>query len=187
MVGPQGSGKGTQAKALADKLGFFHWEMSAMIREEKDMKFADGRTVGEVINTGTLLNDDQIIQIFNKRIPGYPKDAGIIFDGVPRRLGQAQHIIEFLKKQGRTSFVTIFLDIPREESIKRLQLRAKIEGRADDTPERIDYRLKQYQEATVPILDYLRTCTIFLDVDGSPSIPEVTKTIMEAMEIEYQS
>ncbi|MEY4731563.1 MAG: hypothetical protein RL681_509 [Candidatus Parcubacteria bacterium] len=187
MVGPQGSGKGTQAKALAEKLGFFHWEMSAMIREEKDMKFADGRTVGDVINAGTLLNDDQIIEIFHKRIPAYPKDAGIIFDGVPRRLGQAQFIMDYLKKQGRTSFVTIFLDIPREESIKRLMLRAAIEHRVDDTPERIDYRLKQYQEATVPMLDYLRTCTVFLDVDGSPSIPEVTKTIMEALEIAYQT
>lgn len=187
MVGPQGSGKGTQVKALAEKLGFFHWEMGGVLRNQHDWKFADGRTVGELIDKGTLLSDDQIIEVFKAKMKDLPADKGIIFDGIPRRVGQAEYLMKYLKDQGRTSFVTIFLDIPKEESIKRLVLRGQIEHRADDTVEGIEFRLQQYQEVTVPMLDYLRTCTIFLDIDGSPSIPEVTRTMLEAMEIEYQS
>ena len=187
MVGPQGSGKGTQAKALAEKLGFFHWEMGGVLRSQHDWKFADGRTVGELIDKGTLLTDDQVIEVFKAKMKDLPADKGIIFDGIPRRVGQAEYLMKYLKDQGRTSFVTIFLDIPKEESIKRLMLRGELEHRADDTKEGIEFRLKQYQEATVPMLDYLRTCTVFLDVDGTPPIPDVAETIMEAMEIEYQS
>ncbi len=187
LVGPQGSGKGTQAKALVEKLGFFHWEMGAVLRQNRDWKFKDGTTLGELIDNGVLLSDEQLLEVFEAKMGTIPADKGVIFDGIPRRRGQAEFLMKTLKAQGRTSFVTIYLDIPKEESIKRLVLRGQIEHRTDDTPEAIERRLKMFHENTIPMLDYLREQTIFLDVDGTPSIPEVTKIIMEAMEIEYQS
>jgi len=186
MVGPQGSGKGTQGKALAKKLGFFYWEMGAVLRENRDWKFADGKSVAEIIESGGLLTDDRLLEVFKAKMEVIPKDQGVIFDGIPRRIGQAQFLMQTLKDQGRSIFVTIFLDIPKEESIRRLVLRGQIEGRADDTPEAIEYRLKQYEEATVPMLDFLRKETLFLDIDGTPSIPEVERVIEEAMEIKQQ-
>ncbi len=186
ITGPQGSGKGTQASILARKLGFFYWEMGAVLRENRDWKFADGKTVGGIIDGGGLLPDGKLLEVFKAKMASLPADKGVIFDGIPRRIGQAEYLMDFLKKQGRTSFISIFLDIPKEESVKRLLLRAKVEGRVDDTLEGIEYRLKQYNEVTVPMLDYLRMCTVFLDVDGRPSIPEVERNVADALQIDQQ-
>jgi adenylate kinase family enzyme len=73
--------------------------------------------------------------------------------------------------------MTIFLDVPHDESVKRLLHRAETEGRKDDTKESIERRLMQYVAETVPVLDHLRTCTTFLAIDGRPSIPAVTEEI----------
>ena len=183
ITGPQGSGKGTQAKILARKLDFFYWEMGAVLRENREWKLTGGKTVGELIDGGTLLSDEQVLEVFKAKMKYLPVDKGIIFDGIPRRIGQAEYLMKFLKEQGRTSFMTVFLDVPKEESVKRLLLRATIEHRADDTPDGIAYRIKQYEEATVPMLGYLRKETVFLDVDGSPSIPEVERNIEDALQI----
>ena len=184
IVGPQGSGKGTQAKVLVERLGFFHWNMGEVLRADPSWRFKDGRTVADIIDKGGLLTDDLLLEVFEAKIGTLPKGQGIIFDGIPRRIGQAQFLLKFLRDQGKKNFVTIFLDIPRDESIHRLVLRGELEHRADDTPEAIDFRLKQYQEATVPMLDYLRTETIFVDIDGIPAVPNVAKSISDALQLD---
>lgn len=181
MMGPQGSGKGTQAKILAERLGFFHWDMGAILRSNSDFKFSDGRTIGDIIDTGTYLTDAQLIEVIKDKLEELPTDRGVIFDAVPRRMGQAEFLMDWLQKRGKKNLVTIFLDLHKEESIKRLVLRSKTEGRADDTPEGIEKRLRQYEEATVPILDYMRQHTRFVEVDGRPSIPEVAAQINRAL------
>jgi adenylate kinase len=181
MIGPQGSGKGTQAKMLAEKLGFYSWDMGAIFREERAWKFADGKSVGELIDAGVLLNDDQVLSIAEGRLKQINPAQGVVFDGIPRRIKQAEALMAFLTGQGRTIFTTIFLNVPREESLKRLLLRAETQGRKDDTEEAINFRLQQYEEATVPVLDYLKQHTTFVEIDGRPSVPEVTQAINEAI------
>ena len=181
VMGPQGSGKGTQAKMLAEKLGFFHWEMGGVLRQERDHRFADGQTVGGIIDSGTLLPDDKLLEVFKKRMGQIPAGQGVIFDGIPRRIGQAQFLINWLHSQGKQNLVTIFLFLPREESLKRLSLRAQIENRADDTLEAMESRLREHNQATVPILGYMKENTKFIELDGQPSIPEVTKEVERAL------
>ncbi|MEK7212704.1 MAG: nucleoside monophosphate kinase [Patescibacteria group bacterium] len=181
MMGPQGSGKGTQAGILAGRLNFFHWDMGAVLRQERDRKLSSGETVGEIVDTGTYLTDAQLIEILESRLSELPLDKGIIFDAVPRRLGQAEFLLDFLRKRGKKIFYTVYIDIPHEESIKRLLLRAKAEGRADDTRESIEKRLKQHKEATLPILDYMCANTVFMEIDGRLAIPEVTAQINRAL------
>lgn len=90
IVGPQGSGKGTQGKRLADKLGFLFWGMGDVLREiQSDIVFASKIAM---LNRGTLLPDDLIIEILKNRLPKIPAEKGIIFDGVPRRVGQAEFL-----------------------------------------------------------------------------------------------
>jgi adenylate kinase len=181
IVGPQGSGKGTQAKLLAERLGFFWWDMGRVLREERTWKFADGRTVGEIIDAGILLTDEQLIEVAKEKLSKLPAEQGVVFDGIPRRIGQAEFLFEMLKAQGRKFFFTLHVSLPREESMKRLLKRAEIEKRSDDTPEKIEMRLQAYEEATVPMLEYLKEHTVFAQVDGMPSISEVTQEIEKAI------
>ncbi|MBI4086343.1 MAG: nucleoside monophosphate kinase [Candidatus Liptonbacteria bacterium] len=181
MLGPQGSGKGTQARLLAEKLGFFFWEMGAILRANRDFTLANGEKVFEIMDRGDYLTDPQLLEILNFKLADIPENKGIIFDGVPRRIGQAGFLLNWLAERGKKNFATIFLNLTREESLKRLTLRAEIEKRLDDTPAAIESRLKLYEEVTLPILDYMRANTEFIEIDGQPSIPEVAKKIDEAM------
>jgi adenylate kinase len=181
IMGPQGSGKGTQAKLLAEKLSLFHWDMGRILREEHDFRLSDGTTVGEIIDRGVYLTDEQLVEILKKRLDAIPSGQGIIFDGVPRRIDQAQFLLDHLRSLGFTDFTTLYIEVSRDESVKRLMLRAEKEQRVDDTPEGIALRLKQFDELVGPLVEYLKTRTRVLTVDGNPPIPEVTRSIDETL------
>jgi adenylate kinase len=182
LLGPQGSGKGTQGKLLAEKLGFLFWEMGEIFREISTEDTPLGKKVS-VINQGTLLSDEVVIEVAKERLVKVAVGQGIIFDGIPRRLGQAKFLIDFLKGQNRKKPVTIFLDLPREETFKRLAIRAEQERRVDDTPEAIEARLRQYEEAIRPTIEYLKTETVFIAIDGRPSVEEIEKDVDGALGI----
>ncbi len=177
FIGPQGSGKGTQAKLLAQRLGFFYWEMGGILREVAAEATPLGQTVKDMIDRGVLLEDSTLLEVATSRLVKMSAGQGIIFDGIPRRVGQAEFLLNFLKTQDRAKFITIFIDLPRSESLKRLMLRAETEHRKDDTEETINFRLNQYEEDTLPVLDYLRKETRFITIDGKPLIEEVTVSI----------
>lgn len=181
FIGPQGSGKGTQAKILASALGFFYWEMGGILRAVAKEESELGKTVKSIIDQGILLEDEMLLKVAASKLDSLPLDQGLIFDGIPRRLGQAEFLIDYLKKQGRTNFSTLFIDLPRDESLKRLMLRAEKEGRADDTREAIELRLLQYQQDTLPVLDFLKQQGKFMTIDGLPSVEEVTRLINQAL------
>lgn len=181
FIGPQGSGKGTQAKLLAKKLDFFYWEMGGILREVAAGKSILGIRIKNLIDSGVLLQDDNLYQVVQMRLNEIPKTRGVIFDGIPRRLGQAEFLLGFLKGQGRENFTTLHVSLPNKTSIERLLKRAKLEKRADDTLEKIEFRLAQYMEETVPVLDFLKNNSTFIEIDGASSIVEVTKKINAAL------
>lgn len=183
MTGPQGSGKGTQSERLAAKLGFFHWDMGAELRAMAAENTPLGHEVADIINNGNFLEDDLLIRILQDRLSRIPQNIGVIFDGVPRRMGQAQYLMQHLREHGRTRFATLYIDIPHDESVRRLMLRAPIEGRADDTPEGIVKRLRFFDEVTKPMLGYLKKETAYFEIDGRPSIEEVEGKIDTALGI----
>ena len=183
IIGPQGSGKGTQAKLLAKRLGFFYWEMGGILREVAAGGSILGVKVKSLIDSGVLLTDEDLYQVVKLRLSEIPAEKGVLFDGIPRRLGQAQFLLDYLKLQGRTSFTTLFVNLPKQASIDRLLKRAEIEKRADDTLEKIQYRLEQYEKETIPVLDFLKQNSTFIEIDGSPDVYEVTKSINKALGI----
>jgi len=183
FIGPQGSGKGTQAKMLAQKLDFFYWEMGGILREVAASQSELGKKVKALIDSGTLLKDEDLYEVVKVRLNQIPKTKGVIFDGIPRRIGQAQFLLDYLKQQGRTDFSTLYVSLPKEESVNRLLNRAKLEKRPDDTIEKIDFRLQQYAEETVPVLEFLENNTIFFEIDGTPKVEDVTKKINEVLGI----
>jgi adenylate kinase len=184
FIGPQGSGKGTQARLLAERLGFFYWEMGGILRSVATEDTDLGHKTKNLIDNGALLPDDLLIEIIKTRLASLPQDQGLIFDGVPRRLGQAEFLLDHLKQINHTKMATIFLELPHEESLNRLLLRARTESRKDDTREAIEFRLQQYEKDTVPVLDYLRQHTEFFSIDGQPDIDEVTAAINQALHLD---
>ncbi len=180
IAGPQGSGKGTQGKKLAEKLGFLFWEMGGTLRAI----LAKGGPLAEkikAIDHGTLLSDELIIEVLKNQLPLIPHEQGIIFDGVPRRLGQGQFLVEYLKEHGLDKMATIFIDVPREECIKRLLLRAQHESRVDDTPDAIARRFRDYDEAIHPTMDYLKKQMTFITIDGTPAAEIIAESIVMAL------
>ena len=183
LIGPQGSGKGTQAKILAEKLNFFYWEMGSILRLTAKEETMLGKKTKTLIDSGVLLSDDDLYEVVRSKLIELPKAQGVIFDGIPRRIGQAEFLIAYLKSQGRTNFTTLFIDLPKEHSLNRLLKRAKVENRADDTLEKIEFRLKQYYQDTLPVLEFLKQSTRFLEIDGLPPVSQVTEDIFKALDI----
>lgn len=181
MIGPQGSGKGTQGKLLAEKLGFFYWEMGEILRNEAKQDSEFGRKVKAMIDQGQLVPDEDVIRTLDDALPEIIKHKRVLFDGVTRRLGQTEYLVNFLLRNGFTQFATILIQIPHEESIKRLLLRAHHEFRTDDTPEKIKFRLEQYEKDTLPALEFLKAAGKFYEVDGVGSLEEVTTRINQAL------
>lgn len=181
FIGPQGSGKGTQAHLLCEKLGFYYWGMGDILRETASQDTDFGRKIKNLIDAGHLLDDQTLLEAVQEKLDTLTKEKGIVFDAIPRRMGQAEFLLNHLAAIGKNRVATIFLDVTRDVSVERLMRRARIEGRADDTPEAINFRLKQYEEATVPVIDYLKTRTKFFDINGNPSVDVVTKEINAAL------
>jgi adenylate kinase len=130
-----------------------------------------------VIDHGTLLSDDLIIEVLKDQLALIPQERGIVFDGVPRRVGQAEFLVEYLKERGMDTMATIFIDVPREECIRRLLLRARHESRVDDTPAAIAQRFRDYDETIGPAMDYLKGHTTFMTIDGTPAPDEIAANI----------
>ena len=140
-----------------------------------------GKRVKNLIDSGVLLTDENLYEVVDSRLGEIAHNVGVIFDGIPRRVAQAEHLMEFLQKQGRKDFVTLFVNLPREESIARLLKRAEIEKRADDTREKIEFRLEQYTKDTLPVLDYLKQRSNFFEIDGTPLVEDVSVAINKAL------
>jgi len=181
FIGPQGSGKGTQAKLLAEKTGFFYWEMGQILRDIGKSGTELGKKITDLIDQGLLVGNDLLLDVISHQLSQLPPNKPVIFDGVPRKLSQAEFLLKHLAEMGYKKFLTIFIDLPKQESLHRLLLRAKTEGRKDDTQEAIELRLQQYEDDTIPVIDYLKQRSTFVKIDGKPPVEEVTKQINEAL------
>ncbi len=181
MIGPQGSGKGTQGKVLAKKINFFYWEMGAILREEAKKDTPFGRKVKGLIDAGHLLEDEELFRVLQTELPEVIKHKRILFDGVPRTVPQGLHLIQYLQQNGFTQFGAVLIDVPKAESVKRLLERAHHEFRTDDTPEKIEFRLDLYEKQSLPVLKFLEGIGDLHKVDGVGSIEEITQRIDSAL------
>ncbi|TSC64948.1 MAG: adenylate kinase, partial [Candidatus Doudnabacteria bacterium Gr01-1014_77] len=123
FIGPQGSGKGTQAEFLVKKLNAEFVEMGGLLREISSQDSEFGKHVKGLIDNGVLLTDDDIEKVLTEKLSQIDRTKTVVFDGVPRRIGQANFLLKALDAVGRKDLVTIYISLPREETFHRLSLR----------------------------------------------------------------
>jgi adenylate kinase len=158
VLGPQGSGKGTQAKRIAATYGIPHIASGDMLREMKELPTDLGRELKEVMDRGDLVNDELMIRLIGDRLSRGDTLAGFILDGFPRTMPQTEALEELLAGIGRKLDVVFDFQVPDHEVlIQRMLKRAEEEGRSDDTPEAMERRLELYDKETAPLIDYYRT------------------------------
>ena len=179
IMGPPGAGKGTQAKILAEKYNLLHLSTGDILRHEINKKTAIGFEAQSYMNRGNLVPDNVLLTIVKNALTKL-KDSGVILDGFPRTVPQAEGLDKIF--ENLDSKIDYILNIHVEPNIliNRLIERAKNSGREDDTEKVIINRQKVYQDLTEPLLDFYKDEIIQIDGDGS--IEEVTNQILEIMQ-----
>ncbi|OCG74652.1 adenylate kinase [Microbacterium sediminis] len=182
IVGPQGSGKGTQGVRIAEALSIPVVSTGDIFRANIKGGTELGLKVKAITDAGELVPDAVTSEIVRDRLSQDDAQAGFLLDGYPRNAAQVGHLDEFLAGRGEKLDAVILLDVPRAESLQRLTLRAEQEGRSDDTEEAIAKRLDIYESETAPIIDLYEDRGIVDRIDGVGSLDEITARIFAALE-----
>jgi adenylate kinase len=181
IVGPQGSGKGTQGARIAESLGIPAVSTGDVFRANIAGGTPLGQQVKAIIDAGDLVSDELTGAVVRDRLAQADAADGFLLDGYPRNIAQVRDLDDFLSGRGEELRAVIELDVPREESIARLRQRAVDQGRADDTEEVIANRLAIYERETAPILDVYRERGIVDAIDGIGTLDEITERILRAL------
>ena len=182
LLGPQGAGKGTQAKRISAEYGIPHIASGEILRVEMDAGTELGMRVKDVYDRGDLVSDDLMIELIRNRLEQPDTESGFVLDGFPRTTVQAEALDSMFNDIGRNFSVAFALQIPDEVAFDRLRRRAELEGRADDTDEGIQRRLDNYHRETEPLIEYYRTRGNLVPIHGDRNENEVFAEIQRALE-----
>ena len=182
LLGPQGAGKGTQAKRISTEYDIPHVASGEILRAEMQAGTELGQRVKDVYDRGDLVSDDLVIELIRTRLSQPDTDAGFILDGFPRTTVQAEALDQMFGEIGRSFSVVFALQIPDDVAFARLHRRAEVEGRADDTDEAIRRRLENYHRETEPLIEYYRVRGNLVPIHGDRSENEVFAEIQSALE-----
>lgn len=210
ILGPQGSGKGTQAQLLVDRFGFSHIETGKLLREIAESDSVIANSIKETMNSGALVSDEVLSQVLESHLTNEVLARGVVFDGTPRNLAQYLLINNLLAKFGCKLDYVVYLGITDLESVKRISARrtcricgrvynlithpAKNEGRCDcggdleqredDVPESIQRRLSTYHKETSAVIEKAREDRILIEIDGSGPIETISENIIKNLRLE---
>ena len=182
FLGPQGSGKGTQAKRIALDYGLAHVATGDMFRAAIAARTPLGIQVEPILAGGALVPDELTIALIRERLSQPDAREGFVLDGYPRTLPQAEALDELLAGLGRPLSVVLELQVPDEVCVERMLRRAAEEGRPDDTPEAIQRRLTIYHRDTAPLVDHYLATGKVVGIHGDRSVGEVSAEIQVALE-----
>ena len=175
-MGPPGAGKGTQAKILSQKYSLVHLSTGDILRKEIDKKSFTGLEAQKYMNAGNLVPDDVLLAMMKSTLTEL-KDQGVILDGFPRTIPQAEGLSNIFKSLNQKIDGIINIEVDKNILIARLIERAKNSGRADDTEEVIVNRQNVYLDLTAPLIEFYKNDIINIDGDGS--IDKVTERILK--------
>ena len=181
FLGPPGSGKGTQAEILTEKLNYLHISVGDLLRENISNNTELGKQATSYVNSGELVPDALIIELVNSSIQDLQNKnlqfKGVILDGFPRTINQAISLDNKIKDLGSIIKAVIYLDISDNKIISRLQNR----GRNDDKPELIKNRLNVYRKQTEPLLGFYSEKKLLETINGDQALEGVNNNILNVL------
>ena len=182
IFGAPGSGKGTQSERIVEKYGINHISTGDVLRTEIKNGTELGKVAKGYIDQGQLLPDELIIDMLASTLDGFKESKGVIFDGFPRTIAQAEALKKVLAERGQEVSVMLDLDVPEEELMVRLIKRGKDSGRADDNEETIKKRLHVYHSQTAPLIDWYKNEKKYQHINGLGTMEGIFAEICEAVD-----
>jgi len=181
MLGPPGSGKGTQGALLSEGAKLPRVSTGDVLRNAVESGTPLGLEAKGYMDRGLLVPDEVIVALIEEVLALPEAEGGVIMDGFPRTVAQAETIGELLDTRGSAVDRVLSIEVPEEELVRRMLGRATEEGRSDDTPEAIQRRLEVYREQTEPLVSYYRERGVLVDVDGTGTVEEIARRVQEAL------
>lgn len=183
LFGPPGAGKGTQSDLLIKKYGLVHFSTGDILRGEIAAQTELGKQAKAFMDKGELVPNSLVINMIENKIAANKTAKGFIFDGFPRTTAQAEALDEMMAGNGLKISGMIALEVEREELIKRLLLRGKDSGRADDqNPAIIENRIAVYNKETLPVKGFYEKQNKYKGIPGVGSIDEIFNSICATIE-----
>ena len=182
IFGAPGSGKGTQSERMVEKFGLNHISTGDVLRAEIKSGTELGKTAKEFIDQGQLIPDELMIDILANVLDGFKDSKGVVFDGFPRTIAQAEELKKMLDARGQEVSIMLDLNVPEEELMKRLIKRGKDSGRADDNEETIKKRLLVYNTQTCPLIEWYKNEDKYYLIKGHGELEQITEQIVDAIE-----
>jgi adenylate kinase len=182
LLGPQGSGKGTQAKRIEAEYGIPHIATGEMLRNAIEHGTELGQNVRSIVESGGLVPDDLMIELIRERLDEPDTAEGFILDGFPRTSAQADALDAMLSEIGRELAIVFEFQLSDQVATERLRRRAELENRSDDTPEAIARRLALYHEETEPLVEHYRLHGNLVGIHADHTENEVFAELQEALD-----
>ena len=182
IFGAPGSGKGTQSERIVEKYGINHISTGDVLRAEIKNGTELGKSAKGYIDQGQLIPDELMIDILASVFDSFKDSKGVIFDGFPRTIAQAEALKKMLAERGQDVSVMVDLDVPEEELMVRLIKRGKDSGRADDNEETIKKRLHVYHSQTAPLIDWYKNEKKYQHINGLGTMEGIFAEICEAVD-----
>lgn len=182
IFGAPGSGKGTQSERIVEKYGLNHISTGDVLRAEIATGSELGKTAKEMIDNGQLIPDELMVSILASKLDALKESKGVIFDGFPRTIAQAEALKKMLNERGEDVTAMIELDVPEDELMTRLLLRGKASGRADDNEETIKKRLVVYNEQTSPLKEWYKNDGKHCYINGLGELDRIFADIVAAID-----
>ena len=182
IFGAPGSGKGTQSERIVEKYGINHISTGDVLRAEIKNGTELGKTAKGYIDQGQLIPDELMIDILASVFDSFKDSKGVIFDGFPRTIAQAEALKKMLAERGQDVSVMVDLDVPEEELMVRLIKRGKDSGRADDNEETIKKRRHVYHSQTAPLIDWYKNEKKYQHINGLGTMEGIFAEICEAVD-----
>ena len=182
IFGAPGSGKGTQSERIVEKYGINHISTGDVLRAEIKNGTELGKTAKGYIDQGQLIPDELMIDILASVFDSFKDSKGVIFDGFPRTIAQAEALKKMLAERGQEVSVMLDLEVPEDELMVRLIKRGKDSGRADDNEETIKKRLTVYHSQTAPLIDWYKNEKKYQHINGLGTMEGIFAEICKAVD-----